>query len=176
MLRLTVKEVADFLDHGKSWVYNTLRNLGCDHVSNFLSLEEVYGLFKFSFKSKSYDKYNYNALVQKKYIKAVSVGNVVDLKELITSPEDFYDILIALKVIKAPASMFNIYHYVSRHLGISEEWKKGFKEYLYQRCCRLFLESGDVSIVFLPSRNGDLNQEALSSLRTCIENALNAPA
>ena len=137
MVRTTVSEVAQFLNRPKSWIYN-VREQG---KTGLFDSKEVYNLIEKSFVSRSYDSYNYEAILNEKYKMLLLTTPLVGIKEKLQketlSQVEFMELVIASKVAKKNMRMFNILSYLVKALGLSSNAKVGLKYLIFRKFVEL---------------------------------------
>ncbi len=169
MVRLTVGETAELLGKENHWVYNTLKKLGHDRVNGVLVLDQIYDLFRFSFKAKSFESYIYNKIVSKKYLKIVnSVDKIVELRDRIRNIDKdiFCELVIAYKAIYNDKNIFTIIYYLSRQLGIEIDNRKYVKQFIYKKFCNLVVDDVFNIDVFINKKDlTEVDKEVCEALR-----------
>jgi hypothetical protein len=139
MIRLTIIETADLIKRPYHWVYDKAKKLGIDSVK-ILDIDQIYEIFKISCLSRGYENFDYKAVAENEYEKLVNVvrpiSRLKDERKL--TPEIFYEILFAEKVIKPHIAMFNIIAYLSREMQVNDTYvdKYRIKKYLFEKLNR----------------------------------------
>jgi len=170
MLRITLAEAAEFLGYDTPWVYNTLPKVGYGGTKVFLGITEMTALFSFSFMAKSYELYPYNFIVNKKFLSLVAKNTVAEMSDYAHTQEDLHDIVFALKVVKTNIRVFNLMSYVYRKVDSScGDWRKTFKEDVFSRMAKLFVQKKITYLEFNPDglfmKNKELEAEIITGLQ-----------
>jgi hypothetical protein len=171
MLRITLAEAADFLGYDTPWIYNTLPKVGHGGTKVFVGITELTKLFAFSFMAQSYETYKYELIVNKKFLKLVGQNTVAGMKDYVHTLEDMHDIVFALKVTKPEIRVFNLISYVHRKVDASiirADWRDTFKEDVFLRMSKLFVQKKITYVEFNPDsriKNKELEDEIIKGLQ-----------